>query len=547
MEIEERGLELLVHNVSHADMFMLLASNETKQPTSADEEELKTVQTHLARPKFNQFQPMSEMILSHIAKMVEMEKPPQPCEAVSKYQVTYPVGLRFDLDGNEAGDISPGAPVGMEANSSERPQSPPLKGFALRRTQTSDTPERLLEMESPGAPSKPTATAPRSGWEHFHLKGQGRKVEEEVAANKSQPSVTAVYLPLVAMLIPEWLRALRRRQNASKDALPPPRKVLILVTGAGQPRDRDANPQDNSTEGTGQIIQRFVKTCYPDIEVITINSAWGIFRYDDNVQFVKEHVLPIIEQKRSEVVSAFGDRWSKHIKVTISLADGAPARIAALNASLRSYQPDYLHIWRLKTFWDERVLSEEDIEFHTFKKLEMRPPMHRSQIPKEYTPLVEDMMRYKRQFEAIRDCQSHELETFWLRKTGKAVLAVLLTTKAEYSKQAFWRGLNLEVSMPTGTLCAERNAIGNAIAADQTMSRHDMQAVAVLSIPLSAEGLKESDSATGAVVALNPLDPCGACMEWLRKIAEVNPDFKVLTFTDTSCEHVYITPIMEYA
>lgn len=31
---------------------------------------------------------------------------------------------------------------------------------------------------------------------------------------------------------------------------------------------------------------------------------------------------------------------------------------------------------------------------------------------------------------------------------------------------------------------------------------------------------------------LNTLDPCNACMEWLRKIAEVNPDCKVITFND---------------
>jgi hypothetical protein len=33
----------------------------------------------------------------------------------------------------------------------------------------------------------------------------------------------------------------------------------------------------------------------------------------------------------------------------------------------------------------------------------------------------------------------------------------------------------------------------------------------------------------------NPLGPCGSCIEWLKKIAEVNPDFKIITFTDSSC------------
>jgi hypothetical protein len=42
---------------------------------------------------------------------------------------------------------------------------------------------------------------------------------------------------------------------------------------------------------------------------------------------------------------------------------------------------------------------------------------------------------------------------------------------------------------------------------------------------------------------LNPLKPCGACHEWLKKIAEVKPQFSVVTFTDYSCEGVYIEEI----
>lgn len=160
------------------------------------------------------------------------------------------------------------------------------------------------------------------------------------------------------------------------------------------------------------------------------------------------------------------------------------------------------------------------------------------------------MVRYKRQFEAVRDSADHELGSFWLRKTGKAVLAVLYTRRADGTTR-FWRGMNVEVSMPTGTLCAERNAIGNALAADQSLERSDMRAVAVLSVSLDPSAEKRGSvnllnvSELGEI-AMNPLDPCGACMEWLRKISEVNPDFKVLTFTSTSCEKVFITPIGDY-
>jgi hypothetical protein len=40
-------------------------------------------------------------------------------------------------------------------------------------------------------------------------------------------------------------------------------------------------------------------------------------------------------------------------------------------------------------------------------------------------------------------------------------------------------------------------------------------------------------------MTLNPIAPCGACSEWLKKIAEVNPDFRVVMFEDTTCETVF--------
>ena len=44
---------------------------------------------------------------------------------------------------------------------------------------------------------------------------------------------------------------------------------------------------------------------------------------------------------------------------------------------------------------------------------------------------------------------------------------------------------------------------------------------------------------------LNPLKPCGACNEWLKKIAESNPYFKIVTFTDADCHGVYCTPCQQ--
>ena len=42
---------------------------------------------------------------------------------------------------------------------------------------------------------------------------------------------------------------------------------------------------------------------------------------------------------------------------------------------------------------------------------------------------------------------------------------------------------------------------------------------------------------------MNPLKPCGACLEWLRKIAEVNPRFSVITFANAECNAVYVEEV----
>jgi len=210
---------------------------------------------------------------------------------------------------------------------------------------------------------------------------------------------------------------------------------------------------------------------------------------------------------------------------------------------------------------------------------------------------------------------NNDLATFWHRKSRRIVLAVLLVKKFENDSGIFYSGTNMEVSMPTGSLCAERNAIGSALADDLGLMRHHLKLLAVLGLHLppdrggaatviasTSEGGLESTgtspasspraaslsehylqsleqevqtglratssdndmrrhvvksypkinlndtttpSATSRVYEVhqqdfNPLKPCGSCAEWLKKIAAVNPDFAVVTFTDASCRGYYV-------
>ena len=44
-----------------------------------------------------------------------------------------------------------------------------------------------------------------------------------------------------------------------------------------------------------------------------------------------------------------------------------------------------------------------------------------------------------------------------------------------------------QVSMPTGSLCAERNVIGTALSSDLSLKRQDLKAIAVLSVSLKQD------------------------------------------------------------
>lgn len=488
-------------------------------------------------------------------------------------------------------------------------------------------------------------------------------------------AITAVYFPLVAVLLPKWEHVLEEFKSQSS------KQVVYLISGAGIPRNAQHAVNGNSTEVTAQLISLFVRRYYPRMEVVQVHSGSNIFRFDDNVQFMVRELRPRLEARREKIVDRCGDAWKAHFHVTIAYADGPPARLSALNASLRMYSPSYLHIWQLKTFWHERKLSMADVDFHSFENIEASPCVPVAKADALTQTLVKEMRIFRDQFLAAEG--EGEVASFWLRKSRKPVLAVLLVEKTDARTGAksivVHRGVNCEVSMPTGSLCAERNAIGSALASDPTLQRHALKMIGVLglnlggsaSVSTSTTTMVSSTMAAGADVGgeqasslvdlpliplhtsstssitttttvvsgveeagldtqkkkvggsstadstemhnptsqespidetksknagedgteksesprrsskrrnanytsprkpkrprtfsvdessvesllressgsedRNPLAPCGACKEWLVKIAEANPAFRVVTFENSRCRGVYVSQLM---
>ena len=90
--------------------------------------------------------------------------------------------------------------------------------------------------------------------------------------------------------------------------------------------------------------------------------------------------------------------------------------------------------------------------------------------------LIQEMRAYLQWY------KKNGAEPFFHRKSGRVVLSLLHVEHK--GKAEFVRGINSEVSLPTGSICAERAAISNARTAFPSMIRKQMKGVAVLEVPL---------------------------------------------------------------
>lgn len=225
----------------------------------------------------------------------------------------------------------------------------------------------------------------------FQLRGE-LETTRLVERHWDRVGITAVYFPLVALLLPKWTQVLKEFQSEGS------RQLVYLISGAGIPRNVQHSRSGNSTEITAQLIALFVHQYYPHMTAIQVHSGSNIFRFDDNVQFMTRELRPLLEAHRETLVDRCGEAWKSHFHVTIAYADGPPARLSALNASLRMYRPSYLHIWQLKTFWHQRKLSMADVDFHSFENIEASPLVAPSKADAMTQMIVREMRIFRDQF-----------------------------------------------------------------------------------------------------------------------------------------------------
>ena len=754
---KERYLELLLHNVSHTDLVLgldvdLANNNDTQQPS------LKSM--CLCRPRFSTF----DMYCRKLLQALEQAPPTADIILIPQFNRTQD-DPRYTIQPSDRPHMAAGfcwkqsTNHRNDANQNTTPNprflslAQALSHLRVRgKDMTKLDPYITTSSDNRSSPPSPaekedTHSSPTtSSWNLVSstldpllpTPKTSNQTTSAATPSSSAPrskddilvELKAIFFPLLATLLPRWHAQIADKfshQWHSHEIT----KVLVLVTGVGTPRNWTHSITGNSTQALADLMELFLAKVYPDITVVKIHSDTNIFRYDDNILFVQQELLPRVNAYRDAHATqspyphesnnpAVGSRdklvardgtyarqlqpytqsgkhntfdvdWKKSFAVTLSFADGSPARTHAIQTSLRIFRPTYFHIWQLKTFWHERKIVDDDVEVHSFEEMETSPAMESSDMQGELDMVVQEMKAFRDEMtDILLHKDASDIHSFWLRKTHKAVLAVLLVQN-EGGPPILYRGTNMEVSMPTGSLCAERNVIGTALASNPKLKRQDLKCIAVLAVPqpskeesipraprstslgstsennagvgskgsrhnsideskgntstmtgrqmrghsfdereedwtvgsdgsnksksdgnsehvvLEADGrdrqpqnpgtplrkislftsessnslvdmIKQnpmgssagshplqkpkptSSSTLGAAgkerrnvivrsnnhdVDLNPLRPCGACHEWLKKIAECNPYFQIMTFTDADCNGVYCTPCQE--
>lgn len=468
-----RYLEMMVYNVSHTDMVLSLDA-----PLA--EEELNTTESSfhkfcLCRPRFSAFDYFSKKVLQAIPTLGK------------NALVRFPRYERSDDD-----DRYPIKPEPMAQ------QQLPI-GFSLPSTDSHDS----LQV---------TFT------ELNDLRIRGR--DSSRIANFTQDTTTslnAIFFPLIGTLMPQWQAMIQQKYNITpgQQQQTQPKQVLFLVSGVGSPRNWTHSMTGNSTQVCAELMQHYLQTLYPRLIVVRVHSETNIFRYDENISFVQNELMPCVQAYRDahakglaypdEVMKTktpsktglalinagrtmdnlpFMDDWKKSFHVTLSFGDGSPARNHAIQAALRSYRPTYYHCWQLKTFWHESKIVDSDIEIHSFEEMETVPALATKQLQDKplVMQVVDEIKSFSMEISRVLLGDHHDIQKFWLRKTHKPVLAVL-AVQMPNGRIKLYRGTNMEVSMPTGSLCAERNVIGTALADNPGLKRQDLKAIAVLSVP----------------------------------------------------------------
>jgi hypothetical protein len=429
---KQRYLEMLVHNVSHTDLVLSLdVPPANNGPNKDDDDDSESESYCLCRPRFSAFDAYSQRLVDFM-KHQQYQRREESLIRLPQYE-------RND-------QTKKPEPSSLETATDD--EMIPI-GFRLRKEGDDE-----LDDEDDDSGKNIYRPLRVSSSELNDLRVRGR--DQNKVANSCSLNINAVFFPLLATLIPLWQEKIQKKYASSLYV----KQVVILVSGVGQPRNWTHSVRGNSTQQCAELMKMFLQTIYPDLIVVHIHSDTNIFRYDENIAFVQQELLPRVQEYRDShakgilypdeiaanlppgeggggggggggwngvnnsdyINQPFSTEWRKSFSVTLSFADGSPARNHAIQAALRTFKPTCYHFWQLKTFWHESKIVTSDIEVHSFEEMETLPPVETSQLHDRpvVDQVVKEMKRFRDDFmKILSDTSEHsnEIRTFWLRKS----------------------------------------------------------------------------------------------------------------------------------
>jgi hypothetical protein len=211
-EKSRRYLEMLVHNVSHTDLVLSVDAppEENDSPYC------------LCAPRFSAFDMYCRRILQSLSGEETVVNFPryERSETSPRYSIVTPKPSRQGL-----------LPTGLEL------------GLA------SSGNLELLAEELP----------------NVRFRGRdAHRIEPYYNKGATRLQLSHVFFPLLATLLPRWQSEMKQKFADNANV----KKVIVLVSGVGTPRNWTHSITGNSTQACAELMERFIHVLYPDVTVV---------------------------------------------------------------------------------------------------------------------------------------------------------------------------------------------------------------------------------------------------------------------------------------
>ncbi len=399
------------------------------------------------------------------------------------------------------------------------------------------SPPLSLPRYEPDELRRPNSSLP---WQWGETPDEHRNAARLLAHLERPLEVRRLYLPLLhAVLL----------HHEGPDPEPCALTLLLVTAGARgwvDPQTQERKKHDTSSpEDLARSIELLVRLRWregapsAEREVRCCHANTDSRELDASaLQVLEEPILAVA----GALAAQHGEGWREHLSVSLSASTGTPNMLSALTLTLSEWKPTLYTI--SKALQPLQCTPDAPNREYNPKSSPMSAisdwvNVRDEQLDPVSALAVQELRRWRADYLSAKPLRPEQLKLlnkeacFFHRKGLKEVLCVVVVrdrdgVEGERGALLAVRGVNLEVSLPTGTLCAERNAIGTALCLLPALERRDICAVAVLSLD----------------PALPNLGPCGACQEWLKKVIEVNPNLRIISFADTNATRAAVRPAL---